>query len=83
MLRDTSVATCPFTYEKQLLSSDVQIMHSTLKLDDMHGYQGNTDHALTVFDITIHIILRMRPMHFSNAACMMITDNNTSQKITV
>ena len=56
MLRAASVAICPFTYEKQLLSFDVQIMHSTLKWDDMQGYQKNTDHALTDFDITIHNI---------------------------
>ena len=49
----------------------------------MLGYQGNTDHALTVFDITVHIILRMSSMHFSNAACMMILDNNNYQKIYV
>ena len=49
----------------------------------MLGYQGNTDHALTVFEITIHIILKMSSMHFFNAACMMILDNNTYQKIYV
>ena len=51
----------------------------------MLGYQGNAGHVLTVFEITVHIILKMSFMHFSNYvnACMMILDNNTYQKINV
>ena len=30
----------------------------------MLGYQGNTYHALTFFEITVHIILKMSSMHF-------------------
>ena len=49
----------------------------------MLGHQGNTGLVFTVFEITVHIILKMSSMHFSNAACMMILDNNTYQKIYV
>ena len=49
----------------------------------MLGYQGNTGHVLTVFEITVHIMLKMSSMPFSNAACMMILDNNIYQKIYV
>ena len=35
----------------------------------MLGYQGNTIHALTVFEITVNIILKMSFMHFFRLIC--------------
>ena len=49
----------------------------------MLGYQGNTGNVLTVFEIKVHVILEVSSMHCPNAACMMILDNNTYQKIYV